>query len=49
MPYRAPKVPGRNEKVTITDGTETKIMKYKKALPLIESGGWEISKIQINV
>ena len=33
----------------ITDGTETKIIKYKKALPLIESGTWEISKIQINV
>ena len=48
-PYLAPKVPGRNEKVTITDGTETKIIKYKKALPLIESGTWEISKIQINV
>ena len=26
-PYRAPKVPGRNEKVTITDGTETKVLK----------------------
>ena len=39
---------GRNEKVTITDGTETKILKYKKALPLIESGAWEMSDIQIN-
>ena len=48
-PYRAPKTYGRNEKVTITDGTETKIMKYKKALPLIESGAWELSEIQINV
>ena len=49
MPYRAPTVPGRNEKVTITDGTETKIVKYKKALPLIESGAWKMSEIQINV
>ena len=47
-PYRAPKVPGRNEKVTITDGTEVKVMKYKKALPLIEDGNWEMSDIQIN-
>jgi peptide deformylase len=48
-PYRAPKSYGRNEKVTITDGDETKIMKYKKAQPLIESGAWELSEIQINV
>ena len=44
----APKKIGRNEKVTITDGTETKVIKYKKALPLIESGAWEMSDIQIN-
>jgi peptide deformylase len=42
-----PKI-GRNEKVTITDGTETKVIKYKKAIPLIKSGGWELSDIQIN-
>ena len=48
-PYRATKTPGRNEKVTITDGKETKVIKYKKALPLIESGAWKISEIQINV
>ena len=47
-PYRAPKVPGRNEKVTITDGTETKVVKYKKAISLIESGNWKLSDIQIN-
>jgi len=35
---------GRNEKVTITDGKETKVIKYKKALPLIESG-WEITQV----
>ena len=48
-PYRAPKSYGRNEKVTITDGDETKVMKYKKAQPLIESGTWKLSDIQINV
>jgi hypothetical protein len=26
----------------ITDGKESKTLKYKKALPLIESGEWEI-------
>ena len=33
---------GRNEKVMITDGNETKELKYKKAKPLIDSGKWEI-------
>jgi len=33
---------GRNEKVMITDGKETKELKYKKAKPLIDSGNWEI-------
>ena len=47
QPYKAPKTPGRNEKVTITDGKETKVIKYKKALPLLESG-WNMSEIQIN-
>ncbi len=42
MPYQAPEKIGRNEKVTITDGTETKTLKYKKAEPLIVSGKWEI-------
>tara|TARA_R100000152_G_C6767513_1_gene192754 strand:- start:525 stop:1148 length:624 start_codon:yes stop_codon:yes gene_type:complete len=42
-----PKI-GRNEKVTITDGTETKVIKYKKAIPLIKSGAWTLSDIQIN-
>tara|TARA_R100001082_G_scaffold102380_1_gene72440 strand:- start:427 stop:1017 length:591 start_codon:yes stop_codon:yes gene_type:complete len=49
QPYRAPKTPGRNEKVTITDGEETKVMKYKKAIPLIETGAWKMSEVQINV
>ena len=42
-----PKI-GRNDKVTITDGTETKVIKYKKAIPLIETGAWKLSDIQIN-
>ena len=33
---------GRNEIVPITDGKTYKEIKYKKALPLIESGKWEI-------
>ena len=33
---------GRNEIVMITDGEETKDLKYKKAKPLIDSGEWEI-------
>jgi len=37
QPIRVEKKIGRNEKVTITDGTETKILKYKKAQPLLES------------
>ena len=33
---------GRNEIVMITNGEETKDLKYKKAKPLIDSGDWEI-------
>tara|TARA_Y100000748_G_scaffold212637_1_gene178320 strand:- start:218 stop:868 length:651 start_codon:yes stop_codon:yes gene_type:complete len=33
---------GRNEIVMITDGEETKELKYKKAKPLIDSGEWEL-------
>ena len=33
---------GRNEFVSITNGNETKEMKYKKAKPLIESGEWRL-------
>ena len=47
QPYQAPEKICRNEKVTITDGKETKVIKYKKALPLLESG-WKMSDIQIN-
>ena len=34
---------GRNEIISITNGTEIKEMKYKKAKPLIDSGEWRIS------
>jgi len=34
--------PKRNEVVKVTNGTETKEMKYKKAEPLIESGEWKL-------
>ena len=33
---------GRNEIVSITNGNETKEIKYKKAKPLIESGEWRL-------
>lgn len=36
-------IPGRNEFVTITNGTETKEMKYKKAEALLAEG-WEVVK-----
>ena len=38
----APNKIGRNEKVTITKGTESKILKYKKAEPMLEDG-WTLS------
>ena len=41
-PLRVSKKWGRNEVVMITNGKETKDLKYKKAKPLIDSGKWEI-------
>lgn len=38
----SPQKIGRNEKVTITKGTESKILKYKKAQPMLEDG-WTLS------
>jgi len=38
----APQKIGRNEKVTITKGKESKVLKYKKATPLLEDG-WTLS------
>jgi preprotein translocase subunit SecA len=45
IPYRAPKKLGRNEKVMITDGKETKELKWKKAQPLVENGDWEMATV----
>ena len=36
-----PKI-GRNEKVKITNGTETRELKWKKAEILVESGKWRV-------
>ncbi|MFZ2886920.1 MAG: preprotein translocase subunit SecA [Minisyncoccia bacterium] len=33
---------GRNDKVTVTDGTTTEEMKFKKAEPLLATGKWRI-------
>ena len=41
-PIRVSQKWGRNEIVMITDGKETKDLKWKKAKPLIDSGEWEI-------
>ena len=40
QPVSVKKETGRNEKVTITNGSETRELKWKKAKPLIENGGW---------
>ena len=39
-PVRVEQKAGRNEKVTITNGSETRELKWKKAKPLVESGRW---------
>ncbi len=41
-PRSSDKVIGRNETVVITNGTETKEIKYKKAEALIASGDWKL-------
>jgi peptide deformylase len=43
-PIRVEKKIGRNQKVTITDGKETKTLKYKKAETLLESD-WELVEV----
>ena len=40
----APKKIGRNEKVTIEKGSETKTLKYKKAESLLEKG-WTLLEV----
>ena len=41
-PARAENTIGRNDLVTITDGTQTQEVKYKRAEPLLASGEWKI-------
>ncbi|MCR4285917.1 MAG: preprotein translocase subunit SecA [Candidatus Kaiserbacteria bacterium] len=41
-PVRKEEKVGRNEYVTITNGTDTETMKFKKAETLISSGDWKI-------
>ena len=41
-PIKVDKKIGRNDKVTITKGSETKVLKYKKALQLLDDG-WTLS------
>lgn len=43
VPVRHEEKIGRNETVTITNGTETREMKFKKAEPLIASGEWKLA------
>jgi peptide deformylase len=45
QPIRVPEKIGRNERVMITDGKETKELKWKKAQPLVESGDWEMATV----
>ena len=40
QPVSVEKEAGRNEKVKISNGSETKELKWKKAKPLVESGKW---------
>ena len=42
IPIKSDKRYSRNEVVGITNGKEFKELKWKKALPLIKSGKWEI-------
>ena len=41
-PIRHEEKMGRNELVTITNGTDTETMKFKKAEPLLASGEWKV-------
>jgi preprotein translocase subunit SecA len=41
QPVSVEKDTNRNEKVIITNGSETKELKWKKAKPLVESGEWK--------
>ena len=45
QPHQASEKIGRNKRVTITDGKETKELKWKKAQQLVESGDWEMTPV----
>ncbi|PIP87088.1 preprotein translocase subunit SecA [Candidatus Campbellbacteria bacterium CG22_combo_CG10-13_8_21_14_all_36_13] len=36
---------GRNDKVEISNGKETRVMKYKKAEELVEEGVWKVTRV----
>ena len=38
---------GRNEIVSITNNEEIKTLKYKKALPLLNSGDWQFTNSEV--
>tara|TARA_R110000824_G_scaffold266063_3_gene455037 strand:+ start:3365 stop:3955 length:591 start_codon:yes stop_codon:yes gene_type:complete len=42
LPVTQKQTLSRNDKVTITNGIETKVLKWKKAQQLVDSGGWKI-------
>jgi preprotein translocase subunit SecA len=42
QPAKRDEKPGRNTLVKITDGTDTKEMKFKKAEPLLRDGTWKL-------
>ena len=44
QPYKAPKKIGRNDKVLIAKGTESKTIKYKKAEQLLDDG-WTLVEV----
>ena len=41
-PIKSTKKFSRNEKIMITNGKESKTLKWKKAEPLVDSGEWEV-------
>ena len=42
VPVRAKEMAGRNDLVTISDGTDTQTLKFKKAEPLLATGSWKL-------
>ena len=44
---KATKKFSRNEKVEISNGTETRILKWKKAEPMISNDNWNLSEVSV--